>query len=938
MSVQDILVGKQVIPQVSDIKSGMILGQNKKGFFSVVEQVGETINHIENPSFMAGEYPYDIIDYGSRRSPAWLYEMVNATWSHAKSDAPDAYPMHGGWLKILPDNWNPSGMYYELDLDAGDYTFSCFIAGVQTHSYHVYVTDDNDEKISSQTKIKGNRSWQRAHVSFNLEEPKKCRLYLMREYTEVRETHPFYTSFWVCEDNPFLTLPFNGNYSEKNKEHSDQKKYIWLGGEWISKSVRSDRACNSGRERFLQDYGFVLEEITGLGSSGITHVVKDIPAGGGIWNTTRIGTRQFILSGQIQGRTFYERMKNESDLDKLLTSTKRGNIEQPTTLIFRVYDEKNNTIVEGQTIYIYCRFDGGIASTIKNDRGGYDVNLSFTLVDPFLYSSLHRATYLDDREEYNNGSFHNVMTKDRNDVWSEKNIVTNNKINRIIRASDKKIYIGGDFTSVNGVPDTKYMILYNELADTVKSVGVFTEFSGVDGFVSDMIALPDGRIIVAGCWEDVDGVSDSHNIAIYDTLNEEWSALGAGHPNTSFCINSISLDQMGNVYAVGTRRDGGDNFVYKCNIFSGFNWTTLGELKSGFIVDKPLLRGQKIITVNRKIDPEFVVADLYVTGRFESIDSASETSGIAKYDGEENEWVTLGDTILSYDDANILAETGDELLTENSMEIITSVSGGFALDMKYSGDGNIYIVGNFVNTENGVVSPYIIAYTGTGFKSVGLPGSYARYGNGSRRVEIDGNGNLHILLDFIYADVLPIGKNHLTLTGNTWRSVGLYTASNHNSILSDGDIYYDEYIDCLWIASRPYHEKVTFGGRTNIINNNGEVVYPKLVFAGQGELVSIYNRATNKMIDFSSYNMLNEEIVTFNLEKHGSEVVQLISNINGNISNMIGASSNINFGIVQGDNEIGFVMNNKGSETTCFATWQEKYIGIYDAINFNKII
>jgi hypothetical protein len=267
-----------------------------------------------------------------------------------------------------------------------------------------------------------------------------------------------------------------------------------------------------------------------------------------------------------------------------------------------------------------------------------------------------------------------------------------------------------------------------------------------------------------------------------------------------------------------------------------------------------------------------------------------------------------------------------------------STEGGFVQDMALGQDGKIYMVGNFSGTQGGIDSPYIIRYNGSQFEAVGLPGRYATFANDATRIAVDDSGSIHILISFSYTDIIPLAKDYLVLNGNTWSSGGLYSDPVGYRIVADGVLYWDEYKRKMWIASRPADGKITFGGGETLVENNGESVYPKLVFTGGGKLISLYNRATNKIIEFSSYTMQDNEIVTLDLSSHGYEIMKLISNVNGNITSMISPSSNLSFNLVKESNKIGYVLYEESNEATCFAEWREKYIGVYEAMNFRTII
>lgn len=961
---QRLLTGRDAFSALSDSPRGIVLGERRKGFFSIVEPVDETVNLIKNPSFKMGEYPYNSLTSNIQKTSTHYYTL-DALSSVSNPDIPEVYPMHGGHLQLEPVDGSECSIMYSVDeddvTDGEQYTFSCFVCGPPNFVFSVHVEGYSwggaSVEITERKKMRGTGGWQRLHVTFEVDTSSHDRwdLYLTREHTTQNPTDKFWTSMWVCEDNPFLTLPFNGSYQEKNRIFGGREYYSWSSGhEWNGKSVRSDKACSSGRERFLQDYGFILTEIVGLGDSGIEHVLQPISSGGSVWNTTRVSSRDFMLKGVIQGKTLQERMENEGSLARFLKSTSKRSIEQPTTMLFRVIDEQDNNVVVGQPLYIYCRYNGGISSSIPNENGNYDVNLSFTLVDPYIYSSMHKGFFLEPKVEFTSVYPHILMKRNEKNTWSKATDVNpvGGVIKKITRGKNGDMYLGGTFTSNVGfhggeAGNVGYFIRYDEDEDDVIHVADFGTAAGATPGVYDILPLADGRIVFAGWFSDVDAAANSHNIAMNSPLDTVNFITGLNHPNDRFKINSMDINQKGIIFVVGEEVDGGTNYVYSYDTNTG-TWDTVGTLNSGSVVPAALLSGEKILVVNRKIDSEFAVSDLYVSGRFETIDSVVGTGGLAKYNGETETWESLGDGIASLETATLITESGDTIVTESGDTIAIYIASGFVQDMVVGKDGKIYMVGNFSGTTGSgagadpsdvnILSPYVIRYNGHSFEAVGLPGNYSEQTDGATKIDVDNKGRIHVLVSYNYSeDSVTLAKDYFVLDGNTWRTGGIYTAPTDYGVRADGDLYYDETKDQIWISSPPESGKITHGGEVTPVENNGEIVYPRITFVGANQIMSVYNRTTDKIIEFSNYVLQNGEIVTYDLEYYGYDIMKLISNVKGNISGMIKPSSNIGFGFVNGKNRVGYVYNFEGENASCKIEWREKYLGIYDSINYKTV-
>lgn len=913
---QKILMGQKDFTLSADEVGGIVLGERRKGFFSVVEPVDTTTNYVENPSFRAGDYPYKSIGTTVDRTFDEGYTEVNSTLSH--TGQPDCFPMYGGWCKVTPTDGEDSGMYYSVSLSASaQYTFSCFIAGKKEHVFSVYVTDNSGNIISERKHLIGNKNWQRLHVTFETVDSGTYRLYLIRNSCMSNITNYFYTSFWVCEDNAFLTLPFNGSYEEK--EDSPHPVYEWGNLEWCSKSYRYDNCFNSGRERFLIDYGFILEGINGLGVSGINHVLEKTALDGSVWNATKVEAKEFSLSGKIQADTLEKRLELESDLYNLLTSTSKRASHQPTTLIFRVYNIDDNNIVEGQTLYIYCRFNGGIANSITNDVGSYNVNLSFVMEDPYIYSSMHKESYIASMASDDG----HLSESSSGDIYKENpqtgkmeipfDFPSGGIVKGMIRGANGKIYIYGINLDV-GIYINQIAVEYDYETNTVVGIGDQDIYSPGEGALTAH-ALPDGRVIFCGNWEStIDSVANTDTAAIYDPSDESWSSVGgafADSAEASPSVYKILVDKNENFYFLGDF-DTTSTAIYK---WDGTSWTSIGTLTG---LNQNVNDG--IIIMGRGF-PNIDSEEIWAVGQFDSV-SVSGTKACFIYNIDSNTFSTMGNSGLDQVASRIF----------------------------YNLDGYVYIAGLFDGTEDGnILSSKVIKHNLNNFIAVAnIIGDYTEYMEGTFQpiqsfINNPRTGGILCGInwdkdDFSYPVILPsfIDISHNNIVPG---QIYLQTKSLPSNPINGAILYYDEKADILWAyvdtdwdygaggvdADRRTCSFV-YSDEESIVYNNGELVYPSITITGSGKLLQIYNHQTRKKILFNEYLLSSSEIVTFDLSKYSKKPVKLMSSKSGEITNYIDQSSQINFYLTNGKNDFSAIYFYDDTNAQIYLMFREKYL------------
>src|SRR3989337_2044300 len=117
------------------------------------------------------------------------------------------------------------------------------------------------------------------------------------------------------------------------------------------------------------------------------------------------------------------------------------------------------------------------------------------------------------------------------------------KLDKVLLQPDGKVLIAGDFVSVKGSPQ-RYFARLN--ADGSLDAG-FNTGGGADGIVSYLLLQPDGKVVLAGDFENVNGVSSQHIARLnQDGILDNTFVPGSGADGK---IVTLALFPDGNIVA-----------------------------------------------------------------------------------------------------------------------------------------------------------------------------------------------------------------------------------------------------------------------------------------------------------------------------------------------------------------------------------------------------
>lgn len=527
---------------------GYELGENRYGYFSIIQPEERTINYVKNPTFLSHApdasykalgYLYPDCDLG--------YSYVNASGSIKDRD----FSITGGGAKITPDDadQNECIIYYPITLAAGTYTASVYYSGGADHEFQLRVTNTTRTVQYGETASNfgtGLNSFQRIFVTFTV--PTQMNLHI--RFSELADSmgrlSPFYTDMWQCEDKPYMTQSFIGQ--SKVHTHDDAPgAYSWWGVPHYSESVRTERAYESGKIVDLSELGFKLTGVAGLGINPINTVVTPVASGGGVFEGSTDAPRTFTIIGRFYGEDLQDILTKRRNLYELIRPSGRNTYDQPTTLLFRIWDcqKKNWT---GQPLFIYCRYISGLEGAMDSETSE-DITITFTSEDPYIYSSYIKRyditpiTVHEQLEDDVDKISPIFMLRDGDGVWTQLEIRLADPtglgkhddlciVENILPDGTGGYYIYGTFDTVIYNEETvtvNKIFRYNKTTDTISGLGLDDENYGVaDGEIHKVIVTPNSDAFVVGSFTAAGGVANTACIAKYKPGVNAWSSVSSG--------------------------------------------------------------------------------------------------------------------------------------------------------------------------------------------------------------------------------------------------------------------------------------------------------------------------------------------------------------------------------------------------------------------------
>jgi uncharacterized delta-60 repeat protein len=298
--------------------------------------------------------------------------------------------------------------------------------------------------------------------------------------------------------------------------------------------------------------------------------------------------------------------------------------------------------------------------------------------------------------------------------------------------------------------------------------------------INSSVELPDGKILIAGSFGSVGGVSRS-NIAVLNadgSLSSETFTIGS-----SGQINKLLIQPDGKILVGGNFTTGGrlTRLNADLTVDTGFN---VGTGFSATVRDMVVQSDGKIIVVGEFTSVNSITAnrvarlnsDGSVDGTFNTGTGANGIIRAVDIDGSGNIYICGEYTSFNGNNSSIVAGRMTRLTSTGSIDLTFSrgdaITNGTINDIKVLSDGGILVVGGFVTT---ILLTNIIKYNFSGSRDTSFVGSIPS--TGSTAFPINGifeqdNGKILLTGNFgTYNGIYSTGMIEINLDGTVSRGL-----------------------------------------------------------------------------------------------------------------------------------------------------------------------
>jgi hypothetical protein len=269
----------------------------------------------------------------------------------------------------------------------------------------------------------------------------------------------------------------------------------------------------------FRNYGWLLMAIVGLGLATPQNVATEYARiDGGYDDYTRKPTRQFTLTGRFQSRGEYFDLRDQrSQLARLLDRDLVSQ-DQRLTLIRWMEDGCENNDVRSSYCRVWAKYQGGLEGNTNNHYAS-EAPITFTNYLPYVVSDGESGTTLSPQTSVTN--VNRIALRNAAGTWQAVGTgASGGSVYAVVKGNDGKYYIGGDFTSFNGVANTARICSYDPNTGTVAALG-----TGVNNqLVIDLQVAPNGYIWAVGPFLNMGGVAAADYVAYWD--GAAWNAPG----------------------------------------------------------------------------------------------------------------------------------------------------------------------------------------------------------------------------------------------------------------------------------------------------------------------------------------------------------------------------------------------------------------------------
>jgi len=330
----------------------------------------------------------------------------------------------------------------------------------------------------------------------------------------------------------------------------DRVDYQWNGAAHGSTSWRSGQTTSGGRVASFNEFGLNITSLNGMGLPDMENVLEPAYAGGNFYQRTRVTGRTITITADVFGENIQESNRKLADLEQYLTNILRD-FNQPVKLRLSIVDGNYvSDTIEAQVFYK----DGLTRQLDVLEQT--QLTLQFEMASPWFQADMNHAVNCNYQVDSGTLATHlwrrNLITG----VWDDFAVVAgaNELIYCLYDSPDGCLYMGGSFTTINGVANCNNIGFYDPADNLWHEMT-----NGVNNSVYCISSDPDfGDILVGGIFLQVGAaVACQAKFAAW-RRGVGWTAFNAGATN-------------GDVLCIGVRQVTTADYIFIGGAFTTFN-------------------------------------------------------------------------------------------------------------------------------------------------------------------------------------------------------------------------------------------------------------------------------------------------------------------------------------------------------------------------------
>jgi hypothetical protein len=346
----------------------------------------------------------------------------------------------------------------------------------------------------------------------------------------------------------------------------DQQPGCWLlGYKGTSPAIRGEDEPTGGYEySFANDLALPISEAIGLGAAPPINQFQPQGLNDGVnYQGTKLAERMnIVLAGTFNHEN---EVVNKKTYHSSRAKVIRALNSRVGSLTSRSGSLRTLTYTGAKTPKQFSAvYSGGMEMV---DKGNFveQVALKFVAPEPYVYSRTGNSKKLNTRQNFTS----NGIVAKINDSWQNLGISSTTGLYNVlaIASDDEHVYMGGRMTGINGGA-INHLFRYNYRTGVVSAVG-----GNPNNYILCAAVAPDGKLYVGGLFTEINGVPAA-GFAVWD--GSTWSAVG-GITTYAGAVRGIAFDSQGRVWIVGEFNNfAGIAAADKIARLSGSTWSAVG--------------------------------------------------------------------------------------------------------------------------------------------------------------------------------------------------------------------------------------------------------------------------------------------------------------------------------------------------------------------------